>query len=150
MSGAPVVTARLTAGDLDFSAMSTDSTAGDGAANTGSGGWSNAALDVSGLSAMNGQLSFKANSVDLGSIKIVNADMRGTLDNSRLVLDLNNVGAFDGAVSGQFVVNGRGGVSVGGDLRAQGVSMQRVLADFAGFDRLIGCLLYTSPSPRDS
>lgn len=135
---APQVTARIQAGDLDFSAMSTDTTEGDGAANAGSGGWSTARLDVSGLDAVNGQLEFRANSVDLGSIKIVNADMRGNLNRSRLVLDLVNVGAFDGSVAGQFVVNGRGGLSVGGDLRASEVAMQRVLADFAGYDRLLG------------
>lgn len=138
LSDAPQVTARLRAGDLDFSAMSTDTTDGDGAANAGAGGWSDARLDVSGLGALNGQLDFQAASVDLGSIKIVDANMRGTLDRSRLVLDLTNVGAFDGAVTGQFVVNGRGSLSVGGDLQASGVAMQRVLEDFAGYDRLIG------------
>ncbi len=138
LTDTPLVTARLQAGDLDFSAMSTDTTEGDGAANAGAGGWSDARLDVSGLGAVNGQLDFKARSVDLGSIQIVDANMRGTLDRSRLVLDLANVGAFDGGVTGQFVVNGRGGLSVGGDLRASGVAMQRVLQDFAGYDRLIG------------
>ncbi|EPX80855.1 AsmA family protein [Litoreibacter arenae] len=134
----PYVTARLVAGDLDFSAMSTDETEDDGAANAGAGGWSDARLDVSGLSGVNGEFSLRANSIDLGSIQLEGTDMKGTLDQSRLVLDLTNVGVFDGAVSGQFVVNGRGGLSVGGDLRASNVAMQEVLTDFAGFDRLVG------------
>ncbi|WP_394196068.1 AsmA family protein [Litoreibacter albidus] len=134
----PYVTARLQGDRLDFSAMSTDTTEGDGAANAGAGGWSDAQLDVSGLSGVNGEFSLKANEIDLGSIKLGRTDLGGALDRSRLVLDLANVGVFDGAVSGQFVVNGRGGLSVGGDLAASSVAMQQVLTDFAGFERLVG------------
>lgn len=133
----PVVTAQLSADQVDFSAMSTDNSEGDGAANAGAGGWSDARLDVSGLSAVDGQFSLKANGIDLGSIKLARTDLRGTIENSRMVLDLNEIGVFDGAVVGQFVVNGRGGLSVRGDLSAGGVAMQRVLNDFAGYDRLV-------------
>lgn len=134
----PVVTARLAGDRLDFSAMSTDTTEGDGAANAGSGGWSDARIDASGLNAVNGQFSFKANAVDLGSIQLGTTEMKGNLDRSRLVLQFGQLSAFDGAVSGQFVVNNRNGLSVGGDIAATGVAMQKVLADFAGFDRLVG------------
>ena len=134
----PYVTARLAGGDIDFSAMSTDTSEGDGAANAGAGGWSDARIDVSGLSGVNGEFSLKTNSLDLGSIKLAGTDIAGTLDRSRLVLNLAQVGVFEGGVSGQFVVNGRGGLSVGGDLKASGVAMQRVLSDFAGFERLVG------------
>jgi AsmA protein len=134
----PYVTARLAGGDIDFSAMSTDTSEGDGAANAGAGGWSDARIDVSGLSGVNGEFSLKTNLLDLGSIKLAGTDIAGTLDRSRLVLNLAQVGVFEGGVSGQFVVNGRGGLSVGGDLKASGVAMQRVLSDFAGFERLVG------------
>ncbi len=134
----PFVTARLAGDRLDFSAMSTDTTEGDGAANAGAGGWSDARIDVSGIEAVEGKFTFKANAVDLGSIQLAQTEMSGTLDRSRLVLEFSKLGAFDGAVSGQFVVNNRNGLSVGGDMRATGVAMQRVLADFAGFDRLVG------------
>ncbi|SFR56600.1 AsmA family protein [Litoreibacter janthinus] len=134
----PYVTAKLQADRLDFSAMSTDTTEGDGAANAGAGGWSDARIDVSGLSGVNGEFSLKANGIDLGSVQLAATDMKGALDRSRLVLDLTNVGVFEGVVAGQFVVNGRGGLSVGGDLRANSVAMQKVLNDFAGFDRLVG------------
>ncbi|SHF04418.1 AsmA protein [Litoreibacter ascidiaceicola] len=134
----PHVTARLQGDSLDFSAMSTDTSEGDGAANAGAGGWSDARIDVSGLSGVNGEFSLKANAIDLGSIQLARTDLSGSLDRARLVLDLANVGVFDGGVSGQFVVNGRGGLSVGGDLKASSVAMQRLLNDFAGFDRLVG------------
>ncbi len=134
----PFVKARLSGGDLDFSAMSTDSSQGDGAANAGAGGWSDARLDVSGISAVNGEFTFQANSLDLGSMQLGKTTLKGTLDRSRLVLDMGGVQAFDGQVSGQFVVNNRNGLSVGGDINASSVAMQRVLSDFAGFDRLVG------------
>jgi len=117
----PQVTARLAGDVLDFSAMSTDSSEDDGAANVESGGWSTARLDwstarldVSGLSAVNGEFSFKANAVDLGSIQLGATDLVGRLDRSRAVFTLNKVAAFDGDVTGQFVVNNRSGLSVGG------------------------------------
>ncbi|PTX56751.1 AsmA protein [Litoreibacter ponti] len=134
----PLVTARLSGGDIDFSSMSTDETSGDGAANAGAGGWSDNRIDVSGLSGVDGQFSLKVNSLDLGSIQLARTDIAGDLDRARLVLSLGEVGVFDGVVSGQFVVNGRGGLSVGGDLQASSVAMQRVLRDFAGFERLVG------------
>ena len=134
----PYIKARLNAGDLDFSAMSTDRTEGDGAANAGAGGWSDARLDVSGLNAVNGEFTFRANSVDLGSIQLGETALKGSLDRARLVLDLGGVRAFEGVVAGQFVVNNRNGLSVGGDLNASAVAMQKLLDDFAGFDRLVG------------
>lgn len=134
----PTVKARLAGDRLDFSAMSTDTSEGDGAANAGAGGWSDARIDASGLAAVNGEFTFKANAVDLGSIQLGATEMKGVLDRARLALDLVNVSAFDGTVSGQFVVNNRNGLSVGGDLNASGVAMQTVLNDFAGFDRLVG------------
>ena len=138
LSGAkPVVTASLTGEALDFSAMSTDSSEGDGAANAEAGGWSNNRIDVSGLSAIDGSFAFRASSVDLGSIKLGPTDMTGQIENSRMVLDLKDVAVFDGKVGGQFVVNGRGGLSVRGNLAADGVAMQTLLNDFAGFDRVV-------------
>ncbi len=133
----PVVTASLSADRIDFSAMSTDTSDGDGAANAGAGGWSDARIDVSGLSAVDGEFSLTANAIDLGSLQLAKTDLRGRLNNSRLVLDLREIGVFDGRVAGQFVVNGRGGLSVRGDLNAANVAMQRVLNDFAGYDRLV-------------
>jgi len=133
----PQVTARLAGDVLDFSAMSTDTSEGDGAANASSGGWSDARLDVSGLSTVNGQFTFKANAVDLGSIQLGNTALNGTLDRSRMVLQFDDLQAFDGEITGQFVVNNRNGLSVGGNMVAEGVAMQRLLNDFSGFDRLV-------------
>ncbi len=137
LGGTPQVTAQVTAGQLDFSAMSTDTSEGDGAANAGAGGWSDARIDVSGLSAVNGDFTLSAEGIDLGSVKLGKSKLSGKLDQSRLVLDIPGVSVFDGNVAGQFVVNGRNGLSVRGDFNAQNVAMQKLLADFAGFDRLV-------------
>lgn len=133
----PYVTARMVGDRIDFSAMSTDTSEGDGAANAGAGGWSDAPIDVSGLNAVNGEFSLRANAIDLGSLQLAATDLSGTIENSRMVLDFSELGVFDGKVSGRFVVNGRGGLSVRGDMRASGVAMQQVLNDFAGYDRLV-------------
>ncbi|MDO8883151.1 AsmA-like C-terminal region-containing protein, partial [Pseudotabrizicola sp.] len=61
-----------------------------------------------------------------------------TIDRSRAVFDLRQIAAYQGTVSGQFVVNGRGGLSVGGDLVLAGLAMQPLLIDLGGYDRLIG------------
>lgn len=132
----PVVTAQLSGDRLDFSAMSTDDSAGDGAANAGAGGWSDARIDASGLSAVDGTFALRANAIDLGSIQLQRTDLKGALERARLVLTFNELGLFDGSVTGQFVVNNRNGLSVGGDMTAKGVAMQAVLRDFAGFERL--------------
>jgi AsmA protein len=61
-----------------------------------------------------------------------------TVDRARAVVSLREVRAWGGAVEGEFVVNGRGGLSVGGDLKARGIAMQPLLTEVAGYDRLIG------------
>ncbi|MGL6210569.1 MAG: AsmA-like C-terminal region-containing protein, partial [Paracoccaceae bacterium] len=48
------------------------------------------------------------------------------------------VTAYQGTLAGQFVVNARKGLSVGGDLSLTDLAVQPLLADLAGYDRLIG------------
>ncbi len=134
----PIVTARVSGDQIDFSAMSTDTTEGDGAANAGAGGWSEAFLDVSGIGAVDGSFAMDVNGLDLGSVQLGKTKISGTIDNSRMVLNLGEVSVFDGNVAGQFVVNNRSGLSVGGDMSASNVAMQSLLRDFMGYDRLLG------------
>ena len=61
-----------------------------------------------------------------------------TLDRARAVFDLRQIAAYEGSIAGQFVVNGRGGLSVGGDLRFDSIAMQPLLRDLGGYERLIG------------
>jgi AsmA protein len=55
-----------------------------------------------------------------------------------MVADIARAGAFGGTISGQAVVNGRNGLSLGGDISARGVALQPLLTDFADIDRLVG------------
>jgi AsmA protein len=61
-----------------------------------------------------------------------------TNDRARAVFDLRELAMYGGGVTGQFVVNGRKGLSVGGDLRFAGIALQPMLSGLAGYDRLTG------------
>jgi AsmA protein len=47
------------------------------------------------------------------------------------------VAAYGGTITGDFVVNGRGGLSVGGRLVLAGLETQPLLTDLSGWDRLV-------------
>jgi AsmA protein len=65
-------------------------------------------------------------------------DLRATLTRGRLVFDIARIGAYGGVLTGEFVVNGRGGLSVGGDMLLADAQLRPLLADLAGYDRLLG------------
>jgi AsmA protein len=130
----PSVTARIEAGALDFAALTG---AGDGAGSADSGaGWSTDPIDLSGLHALDADVALVASSVDLGVIRTGIVRTRATLDKGRLVLDLQQVSAYDGTIAGEFVVNARGGMSAGGDLTFDAIDLQPLLVDMADYDRL--------------
>jgi hypothetical protein len=52
--------------------------------------------------------------------------------------------AYDGEISGQFVVNGRKGLSVGGDLAFKGLALQALMADFANIPEQALTLVWAS------
>ena len=110
---------------------------GDNSAPTGQG-WSRAPIDVSGLFATDAEIALQLGAVALGDIALGPVDLNATLTRGRLVFDIARITAYGGAVSGQFVVNGRGGLSVGGDLSARDIALLPMLRDFAGFERLEG------------
>lgn len=59
------------------------------------------------------------------------------LNAGRAVFDLKKVKAYGGDLAGEFVVNGRGGLSVGGDLTMNGIQTDQLLGALVGFDRLV-------------
>ncbi len=137
----PRIDARLAAGALDFSSLAA---AGgpdggpQGDASVGGSGWPAELIDASALSLVDGQLEFTADSIDLGALKLGTSDILTGIERARAVLEVRNIGVHGGQVTGQFVINNRSGLSVGGDLRAANVAMQPMLSDLAGYDRLIG------------
>lgn len=132
----PKVAAKVVAGSLDFASLSLGSGTGGTAATVN--GWPRDTIDVSGLGIVDAAISISAKAVDLGGVKLGSSQMVLTIDRSRMVADLRRVEAYGGAVSGQAVVNGRGGLSVGGDLGFTGIDLQSLLRDVGGYERLLG------------
>jgi len=134
----PRIDAQLDAGALDLSSLAgADGGAGAGGGGGGDGGagWSRAPIDASGLALANGALAVSADSIDLGDLKLGATQLSITLDRSRAVVALREVRAYDGRVTGEFVANNRSGLSVGGDLTAEGIDLERFLADAMGITR---------------
>jgi AsmA protein len=101
-------------------------------------GWSKDAIDVSALATMDASVAITADAVDLGLAKLGAVQVMLTVDRARAVFDIRRIVAYDGTVAGQFVVNGRKGLSVGGDLGFAGMALQPLLHDLAGYERLLG------------
>ncbi len=131
----PKLSAKLVAGDL---VLGGGAASGGGAGAASGGGWSTDSIDVSGLAALDAAVALSADSVDLGMGKVGAARVLVTLDRARAVFDLRELAIYGGGVTGSFVVNGRKGLSMGGDLRFAGIALQPMLSGLAGYDRLTG------------
>jgi AsmA protein len=134
----PRLRGTLSADALALAAVSEAGAGGGGTAGAASSGWPTDRIDVSGLFALDAELAIRAGSVDLGAAEVGPVEVNVTLDRARLVFDIGRIDAYGGRIAGQFVVNGRNGLSVGGDLIAAGVQLRPLLTQFAGFERLEG------------
>ncbi|MCF8487216.1 MAG: AsmA family protein [Rhodobacteraceae bacterium] len=133
----PKLSAQVTTGALSLVGLSGGQGGGaSGGAQAAS--WPKEAIDVSALGIMDVALALTAQSVDLGLAKLGTTRAVLTIDRARAVFDLREIAAYQGKVTGQFVVNGRGGLSVGGDLNMSGLAMQPLLRDLGGYERLVG------------
>ncbi|MEP3784441.1 AsmA family protein [Ascidiaceihabitans sp.] len=138
LNGVPQVNAQLSAGALDLTSATGGGSAGDGSSDAVNAGWSKARIDASGLAAFNGEIGLTATSIDLGTFKLGTTRTLIKNENSRIVFELREVQAYGGTVSGQFVMNNRNGLSVGGKIFANSISMKPLLGDAAGITRLNG------------
>ncbi|MCC6008117.1 MAG: AsmA family protein [Rhodobacteraceae bacterium] len=132
----PKLSARLVAGPL---VLGTQGGGGTGDAGTGdAGGWSEARIDASALALLDADIALSAPSVTLGGRTFAPVDLRATLDRARLVTTFRELGLHGGRVTGEFVINNRSGLSVGGTLAAEGIALREALTQWAGYDRLSG------------
>ena len=138
LNGMPQVNAQLNAGALDLSDVAGGSDTGGGGAPSAGSGWPADRIDASGLAAFNGEIALTAASIDLGQFKLGQTRTLLRNDRSRMVFELREVQAYQGTLSGEFVINNRSGLSVGGQMFARSLSMQDVLRDAAGIERLTG------------
>ncbi|WP_238370060.1 AsmA family protein [Heliomarina baculiformis] len=138
LADAVKLTARLNADALDLTPVSAKG--GGGGAGSGSTrlGWSSTLIDASGLGLVNASVTLDAKSVRVAGTQLGAVQALFTLVDSRAVLDLVRVDAFDGEITGQLVANNRTGLSVGGALQAKGIEMQRLLSDMADINRFSG------------
>ena len=139
LNGRPRVNANLRAGALDLSGVG--EAEGGAAVERGQGaadGWSDEEIDAGWLAAFDGDIALSADSITLGDLKAGPTRTVLRNDNSRMVFDLRDMAAYGGKIAGEFVMNNRSGLSVGGKLRAQGVQMRDLLEDAAGVTRFTG------------
>ena len=130
------LSAQLRAGALSLAGLSGGQGGGAGGGMEAAG-WPKDRIDVSGLGTVDAAVALVAGSIDLGVVKLGDTRMMLTVDRARAVFDIRQMAAYGGAVTGEFVVNGRGGLSVGGSLSLAGLDMQPLLMDVAGWDRLL-------------
>ncbi|UWR30879.1 AsmA family protein [Sulfitobacter sp. W002] len=142
LNGTPRITANLRTGALDLSALSEGGADTNGTSSQTQGdaleGWSRQEINADWLAAFDGDIALSAESIDLGQLDLgpTRAVLRN--DRARMVFDLQDMSAYGGTVAGEFVMNNRSGLSVGGNLTAQGVQMRDLLEDTAGVTRFSG------------
>ena len=138
LDGVPQVNAQLTAGALNFAGLTGGEGGATSAPSSSSGAgrdWPRDSIDASGLAAFNGAISLKADSIDLGVLKLGATRSLLANDRSRMVFELRDVAAYGGNFAGEFVMNNRNGLSVGGKLRAKSVQLNPLLNDLADLSR---------------
>jgi AsmA protein len=134
----PRITARLDAGALDLSTLTEAGAGAGGAGQAGDDGWSTALIDASALWLADADVTLAAQSVNLGTVQLGATRASVALDRARAVTTLHELRLHDGNLTGEFVVNNRSGLSMGGDLRASGMALRPLLQQVAGIDRLSG------------
>ncbi|MEX3016454.1 AsmA family protein [Gymnodinialimonas hymeniacidonis] len=122
----PLVRGTITGGEIglgpafDFAALTQDGT------------WSRDPIDVSGLFDLDADLTVRADGLGVGPLSLEGLDMRVALTRGRMVFDIAQIGLAEGQLAGEFVINGRGGLSVGGDLLLANAQAGPLLEALAG------------------
>ncbi len=129
----PRLSGEIATDALDLVTLTADN--GDAPASTG---WSRAPIDASAVGLMDAALTLRAGSVQMGFGRIAPLRAGLTIDRARAVFDLREFGLHEGRVTGEFVINNRSGLSVGGNLRADDMALLPLLREIAGYERLTG------------
>ena len=133
----PLLKGALAAGPIVIGTGPEGEMGGGQAGGMEAAGWPEGEIDVSALGALDAEVALSAPSVDLGVLTLGQTRVLVTVDRARAVIDIREMQAYDGQISGDFVVNGRGGLSVGGRLAFAGLQTQPLFTDLAGWDRLV-------------
>lgn len=132
----PRITGALNAGDLDISTLGGEDTEEAVAEDTGPEGWSTEPIDVSALGTVDVDLTVNATSIRTAQSQIGRTALDIDIDNSRLVIGIRELVAYDGAIAGEIVVNGRSGLSASADLAGSAIAISRLSSELLDYDRL--------------
>ncbi|OWJ76183.1 AsmA family protein [Haematobacter genomosp. 1] len=91
--------------------------------------WSPAPVAYDWLQKADGVLDLRVERLLLSGAVFGPAALHVALDRGRAVATLADVGAYGGKLSGELVMNGRSGLSVGGDLRVTDMALRPLFAD---------------------
>lgn len=133
----PRLKAQLSAGPISIGTGPDGDMGGGVAGGMQADGWPTGLIDVSALGMMDAEIALVAPTVDLGVLKLGQTRALITNDRGRAVIEIREMQAYGGQISGDFVVNGRGGLSVGGRLTLAGLQTEPLFTDLAGWDRLV-------------
>lgn len=135
----PKVIATLDSPGLDLSALSASGRAGGQTPPPATtGGWSTDPIDVSALSLADAEITLRTGAVNLGDATLDAVSARVVLDNGRAVITLAPIRAYGGNITGEVIVNGRGGLSSRVNLVLAGLQTQPLLTEFLDYERLLG------------
>ena len=104
----------------------------------GASGWSRDAIDASALGLIDADISLALAGLRTDGLSLGRTRFGLAIDRARAVFDLRDVALFGGQVTGEFVMNNRAGLSVGGDLRLRDIDLLSVLTEMADYRRLQG------------
>lgn len=155
LSGKPRLEARLALQQLDLTPYASGGSSGSSASAPNrsnlpgiegavDAGWSNAAIDLSGLNSMNANLTISANEIVLDDIRTGNTSMVVSVVDGVLTADLTEMQLYGGRGAGRLEVNASGdtpSMAVNFDLSS--LDAYPFLRDAAQFTRLEGTADYS-------
>lgn len=130
----PKLTGQFAGDVLDLRAAAS----GGGSGQAGSSGWSQDVIDASALGLFDADLSVSLAGVRTDATTLGRTRLGVSVDRARAVFDLREVALFGGQLTGEFVMNNRSGLSVGGNLRAREIDLLPLLSELADYRRLQG------------
>jgi AsmA protein len=116
---------------------------GGGGGGSGAGGtvapWSDSAIDASALRAIDADLAFAVNALNVGGLNIGRSVLDFALKGGKLTANLKQMALYGGDGKGVVTLNGAGSApEIALDVALAGIRAEPLLTDAAGFNRLSG------------
>ncbi len=101
--------------------------------------WSDDAIDASALRAIDADLAFAVDALNVGGLKIGRSALDFALAGGKLSANLKQIALYGGNGKGVVTLNGAGAApEIGIDVALSGIKAEPLLTDAAGFNRLSG------------